>query len=155
LAPFWYITGTSKRDSQGRHQPTATGGNDGGHPGAGTREGARRSHGRREALAPGVPGDAGEHVQRRRLGARRRRARRPRLRGAAQGRGIPPGLPESAGDLVAAIEARIASLPRAQAGFTVVSRRFLRARAEQQAESRRLVTLEYVFRLLATTGDPA
>jgi len=71
---------------------------------------------------------------------------------ALHARGDVPG---SAGDLVAAIEARIAALPRAQAGFTVVSRRFLRARAEQQAESRRLVTLEYVFRLLATTGDPA
>jgi hypothetical protein len=71
---------------------------------------------------------------------------------ALQARGDVPG---SAGDLVAAIEARIAALPRAQAGFTVVSSRFLRARAEQQAESRRLVTLEYLFRLLATMGDPA
>ena len=57
--------------------------------------------------------------------------------------------PEAAGDLVAAIEAQIASLPRAQTGFQVVSSRFLRARAEQRSESRRAVLIEYAFRLLA------
>jgi hypothetical protein len=57
--------------------------------------------------------------------------------------------PEAAGDLVAAIEARIASLPRDQPGFAVVTTRFLRARAEQRGESRRAILLEYAFRLLA------
>ncbi len=58
-------------------------------------------------------------------------------------------LPESAAALVAAIEARVESLPREQAGFDVVSCRFLRARAEQRGESRRAILLEYAFRLLA------
>jgi hypothetical protein len=53
------------------------------------------------------------------------------------------------GDLDAAIEARIAALPRAQAGFTVVTARFTRARAEQRGESRRAILIEYRFRLLA------
>jgi hypothetical protein len=57
--------------------------------------------------------------------------------------------PDAAGDLVAAIEARIAALPRAQAGFSVITAQFLRARAEQRGESRRAVLLEYRFRLLA------
>jgi hypothetical protein len=57
--------------------------------------------------------------------------------------------PDVAGDLVAAIEARIAALPRAQSGFHVASTRFLRARAEQRGESRRAVLIEYAFRLLA------
>lgn len=62
--------------------------------------------------------------------------------------------PDAAGDLVAAIEARIASLPRDQAAFTIASSRFLRARAEQRAESRRAILIEYAFRVLALTGDP-
>jgi len=62
--------------------------------------------------------------------------------------------PDAAGDLVAAIEARIATLPRDQNGFTVASTRFLRARAEQRAESRRAILIEYAFRVLAVTGDP-
>lgn len=57
--------------------------------------------------------------------------------------------PDAAAPLVSAIEARVDSLPRAQAGFTVASHRFLRARVEQRAESRRAVLLEYAFRLLA------
>jgi hypothetical protein len=61
--------------------------------------------------------------------------------------------PDAAGDLVAAIEAQIATLPRDQAGFTVTSSRFLRARAEQRAESRRAILIEYAFRVLALTGD--
>ncbi|MFA7604177.1 MAG: DUF3168 domain-containing protein [Novosphingobium sp.] len=61
-------------------------------------------------------------------------------------RGDTPG---AAVDLVAAIEARIAALPRAQAGFAVIAAQFLRARAEQRGESRRAVLLEYRFRLLA------
>ena len=62
--------------------------------------------------------------------------------------------PEAAGDLVAAIEARVASLPRVQAGFEIASARFLRARAEQRAESRRAILIEYAFRVLALTGEP-
>ena len=57
--------------------------------------------------------------------------------------------PDAAGDLVSAIESRIAALPRSQSGFDVVTTRFLRARAEQRGESRRAILLEYRFRLLA------
>jgi hypothetical protein len=57
--------------------------------------------------------------------------------------------PDAAAALVAAIEARIESLPRVQSGFAIASHRFLRARAEQRAESRRAVLLEYAFRILA------
>ena len=57
--------------------------------------------------------------------------------------------PDAAADLVTAIEARVASLPRAQPGFSVVTCRFLRARAEQRDESRRAILIEYRFRLLA------
>ncbi|MDE8650808.1 tail completion protein gp17 [Novosphingobium album (ex Liu et al. 2023)] len=58
--------------------------------------------------------------------------------------------PDAAAALVAAIEARIESLPRAQAGFAIVTTQFLRARAEQRGESTRAILLEYRFRLLAT-----
>ncbi len=61
-------------------------------------------------------------------------------------RGDQPG---SGGALVAGIEARIAALPRAQAGFQVVSVLFLRARAEQRAQNTRAILLEYRFRTLA------
>ncbi len=57
--------------------------------------------------------------------------------------------PDAAAALVAAIEARTDSLPRAQAGFAVVTAQFLRARAEQRGESRRVILIEYRFRLLA------
>ncbi|MAC58303.1 MAG: DUF3168 domain-containing protein [Novosphingobium sp.] len=55
---------------------------------------------------------------------------------------------DAAADLVAAVEARIESLPRTQTGFSVTTIRFLRARAEQRGESRRAILLEYRFRLL-------
>ena len=58
--------------------------------------------------------------------------------------------PDSAGDLVAAIEHRLASLPREQSGFVVVGHQFLRARAEQRGESSRVILLEYRFRTLAS-----
>lgn len=62
--------------------------------------------------------------------------------------------PDVTADLVALIEARIASLPRMQPDFTVVSARFLRARAEQRGESRRATLIEYAFRVLAPSkGD--
>ena len=57
--------------------------------------------------------------------------------------------PDTAADLVAAIEARIETLPRTQPAFHVATIQFLRARAEQRGESRRAVLLEYRFRLLA------
>ncbi|MCJ2184228.1 DUF3168 domain-containing protein [Novosphingobium sp. 1949] len=61
-------------------------------------------------------------------------------------RGDAPG---SAAALTAAIEARLARLPTSQAGFAVISQRFLRARCEQRAGNRRSILLEYAFRLLA------
>lgn len=61
-------------------------------------------------------------------------------------RGDTPG---AGAALVAAIEQRIAALPRAQTGFAVATAQFLRARAEQRGESRRAILLEYRFRLLA------
>ncbi len=57
--------------------------------------------------------------------------------------------PDTAASLTAGIEARIAALPAAQAGFRVVSTQFLRARAEQRAANTRAILIEYRFRLLA------
>ncbi|WP_159976670.1 MULTISPECIES: DUF3168 domain-containing protein [unclassified Novosphingobium] len=57
--------------------------------------------------------------------------------------------PDAAADVVAAIEARIETLPRTQPAFHVATVQFLRARAEQRGESRRAILLEYRFRLLA------
>lgn len=57
--------------------------------------------------------------------------------------------PDAAAALVSAIEARVVALPRAQAGFSVITVQFLRARAEQRGESRRAILTEYRFRLLA------
>jgi len=57
--------------------------------------------------------------------------------------------PESAAALTGGIEARIAALPAAQAGFRVVNAQFLRARAEQRAANTRAILIEYRFRLLA------
>ncbi|MBB4860050.1 hypothetical protein HNO88_003388 [Novosphingobium chloroacetimidivorans] len=58
-------------------------------------------------------------------------------------------VPDAGAQLANAIEARIESLPSAQAGFRVASTRFLRARAEQRGESRRAILLEYAFRVFA------
>jgi hypothetical protein len=57
--------------------------------------------------------------------------------------------PDAAGDLVSAIEARIASLPADQGAFQIASTTFLRARAEMRAANTRAVLLEYRFRVLA------
>ena len=57
--------------------------------------------------------------------------------------------PDTAADLVAAIEARVESLPRTQGPLQVAAIQFLRARAEQRGESRRAILLEYRFRLMA------
>lgn len=57
---------------------------------------------------------------------------------------------DTAGDgaLVSAIGRRIDTIPKAQAGFSIVTARFLRARAERRARNLRVVLLEYTFRLL-------
>ena len=57
--------------------------------------------------------------------------------------------PDTAAALVSGIEARVAALPPAQAGFRVVTATFLRARAEQRAANTRAILLEYRFRVLA------
>lgn len=57
--------------------------------------------------------------------------------------------PDAAAGLTAAIEQRIASLPRNQPGFAVATIQFLRARAEQRAHNTAAMLLEYRFRLLA------
>lgn len=61
-------------------------------------------------------------------------------------RGDTPG---SAGDLVAAIQARIRSLPKIQTGFSVVTQEFMRARVAQVTESTRTILVEYRFRTIA------
>jgi hypothetical protein len=57
--------------------------------------------------------------------------------------------PDSAADLVAAIQASIRALPGQQAGFSVVTREFTRARVTQVAESSRTILIEYRFRTIA------
>lgn len=57
--------------------------------------------------------------------------------------------PDAAGDIVAAIQQRVTSLPRDQGNFAIVSMRFVRARVEQRAASTRAILLEYSFRALA------
>lgn len=57
--------------------------------------------------------------------------------------------PDTAGDLVRAIEARIAALPPAQSGFRIVTAQFLRARSERRSGGVRAVLLEYRFRTLS------
>ncbi len=52
--------------------------------------------------------------------------------------------------LVAAIEARLETLPAEQDGFDMVASRFLRARSEQRPGNRRAILLEYAFLLLAS-----
>lgn len=64
-------------------------------------------------------------------------------------------VPGAAADLVTNIEDRIASLPREQSGFAIASTRFLRARSEQRAQNRRAILIEYAFRVLAFSGEPA
>lgn len=75
-----------------------------------------------------------------------RRGREVRVAIELHCRGDDPG---TAAATARAIEARVEALPRAQAGFAVVSVAFLRARAEQRAGNVRAVVLEYRFRVLA------
>jgi hypothetical protein len=58
--------------------------------------------------------------------------------------------PETAATVTEAVEARVQTLPRAQAGFHVATTAFLRARAEQRPGNLRAVLLEYRFRVLAS-----
>ena len=57
--------------------------------------------------------------------------------------------PDTAATLVRALEDRVATLPRAQDGFEIVSTLFLRARTEQRAGNVRSILTEYRFRVLA------
>ncbi len=57
--------------------------------------------------------------------------------------------PDTAADLVRALELRVASLPRSQAGFSLITAQFLRSRAEQRAANTRAILIEYRFRILA------
>lgn len=57
--------------------------------------------------------------------------------------------PAAADALVARIEARIATVPEAQATFQIVTTQFLRARVQQRSETTRTILLEYRFRVLA------
>lgn len=57
--------------------------------------------------------------------------------------------PDAAAAILAAIEQRIEAMPAAQPGFTIITRQFLRARAEQRSESRRMILTEYRFRVLS------
>ncbi len=56
--------------------------------------------------------------------------------------------PATGAQTVALIEDRIETLPSTQAGFSIASTQFLRARAEQRPANVRAVLLEYRFRLL-------
>jgi hypothetical protein len=57
--------------------------------------------------------------------------------------------PASAASLAAAVEARVVTLPPAQAGFAAVNIQFLRSRAEQRPNNVRAVLIEHGFRVLA------
>jgi len=56
--------------------------------------------------------------------------------------------PATGAQTIAAVENRIETIPAAQGGFSIVSVRFLRARAEQRTGNVRAILLEYRFRLL-------
>jgi hypothetical protein len=56
---------------------------------------------------------------------------------------------DTAAELVAAIEQRIAALPPAQPGYDIVAIQFIRARTELQPANIRVIVLEYRFRLIA------
>lgn len=58
-------------------------------------------------------------------------------------------VPGSGAALVSAIQSRITTLPREQAGFQIVTLQFLRSRAEQRPQNTRAVLLEYHFRTIA------
>jgi len=57
--------------------------------------------------------------------------------------------PDTAAELVSAIENRIASLPAQQDGYRIVFANFIRARSQQRAANVRSILTEYRFRLFA------
>lgn len=57
--------------------------------------------------------------------------------------------PDTAAELTAAIESRVATLPADQGAFQVVTAQFLRARAEARGANTRAILFEYRFRLIA------
>jgi len=56
--------------------------------------------------------------------------------------------PATGADIAGQVDARVLSLPAAQAGFRVVGAHFLRGRAERRAHNARAILREYRFRLL-------
>jgi hypothetical protein len=61
--------------------------------------------------------------------------------------------PRADAPLVTALDRRIGSIPREQAGFDVVSIQFLRARTERRPANARATLLEYRFRCLAAQPE--
>jgi len=61
--------------------------------------------------------------------------------------------PTATADLVTAIEARIATMPRNHAGFTLAGVQFLRARSERRPRGIRAVLIEYRFRIIQTSTE--
>ena len=57
--------------------------------------------------------------------------------------------PDTASNLVSAIEARIAAMPTIQSAFRLIGVIFLRTRAEQRGANTRVILIEYRFRLMA------
>ncbi len=57
--------------------------------------------------------------------------------------------PDAAASIFAAIEQRIEAMPAAQSDFAVISCQFFRSRVEQRGESRRVMLIEYRFRVQA------
>ena len=58
-------------------------------------------------------------------------------------------LPGDAAALVAALDAAVMAMPAAQAGFAIVSVRFVKSRSAQTGPTARAVTVDYRFRVLA------
>lgn len=57
--------------------------------------------------------------------------------------------PEDGAAVTAAIQARIAAMPRDQGAYRIVTLNFLRSRAEARANNTRAMLLEYRFRTIA------
>lgn len=57
--------------------------------------------------------------------------------------------PEDGAAVTSAVQARIASLPRDQGAYRIVTLNFLRSRAEARANNTRAMLLEYRFRTIA------
>jgi len=55
--------------------------------------------------------------------------------------------------LAQAVDTRMATVPRAQSGFDIVTAVFLRSRVEQRANNLRAMLFEYRFRLIANQPE--